>query len=233
VPATEPRPARTTEKPAASEPEEPQATMPPMPQTARGGAKGARGGGRRGARALRADAQRNRERLLSVAARAFAEGEAEVTLDSIAKDAGVGIGTLYRHFPTREALVEATYRNELARLGDAADDLLATMPADRATRQWMDGFIGYMTTKRGMADALRAVVASGGDPFAESLARLLGAITTLLDAGAAAGTIRGDVQPRDVLASLSGVSLAAGEPAQRDQADRMLDLLMDGLRYQG
>jgi AcrR family transcriptional regulator len=163
----------------------------------------------------------------------FAGGEAEVTLDSIAKDAGVGIGTLYRHFPTREALVEATYRNELARLCDAADDLLATMPADQATRQWMDGFIGYMTTKRGMADALRAVVASGGDPFAESLARLVGAITTLLGAGAAAGTIRADVQPRDVLASLSGVSLAAGEPGQRDQARRMLDLLMDGLRYQG
>ena len=140
----------------------------------------ARGGEARTARALRADAQRNRERLLAVAARVFAEGEAEVTLDSIAKDAGVGIGTLYRHFPTREALVEATYRNELARLCDAADDLLATMPADQATRQWMDGFIGYMTTKRGMADALRAVVASGGDPFAESLARLLGAITTLL-----------------------------------------------------
>jgi AcrR family transcriptional regulator len=168
-----------------------------------------------------------------VAALVFAEGEAEVTLDSIAKDAGVGIGTLYRHFPTREALVEATYRNELARLCDGVDDLLARMAADQATRQWMDGFIDYMTTKRGMADALRAVVASGGDPFAESLARLLGAITTLLDAGAAAGTIREDVQPRDVLASLSGVSLAAGEPAQRDQARRMLDLLMDGLRYQG
>jgi AcrR family transcriptional regulator len=182
-------------------------------------------------RVLRADAQRNRDRLLAVAARAFSEDGPEVTLDSIAKDAGVGIGTLYRHFPTREALVEATYRNELARLCDAAGDLLTVMPPDQATRQWMDGFIVYMTTKRGMADALRAVVASGGDPFAESLARLLRAITTLLDAGAAAGTIRSDVQPGDVLASLSGVSLVAGEPDQRDQAHRMLDLLMDGLRY--
>ena len=184
-------------------------------------------------RTLRADAQRNRDRLLVVAARAFAEDGPEVTLDSIAKDAGVGIGTLYRHFPTREALVEATYRNELARLCDAADDLLRAMPPDRATRQWMDGFIGYMTTKCGMADALRAVVASGGDPFAESLGRLLGAITTLLEAGAAAGTIRADVRPGDVLASLSGVSLTAGQPAQREQASRMLDLLMDGLRYRG
>jgi AcrR family transcriptional regulator len=184
-----------------------------------------------GSRPLRVDAQRNRDRLLAVAARAFSQDGPDVTLDAIAKEAGVGIGTLYRHFPTREALVEATYRNELARLCDAADDLLATTPPDQATRQWMDLFIGYMTTKRGMADALRAVVASGGDPFAESLGRLLGAITTLLAAGATAGTIRADVQPGDVLASLSGVSLTAGEPAQRDQASRMLDLLMDGLRY--
>ncbi len=180
---------------------------------------------------LRADAQRNRDRLLAVAVRAFSKDGPEVTLESIARDAGVGIGTLYRHFPTREALVEAVYRNELARLCDAAADLLRAGPPDQAMRAWMDRFIDYMITKRGMADALRALIASGGDPFAQSRGRLLGAITTLLAEGAAAGTIRGDVDPGDVLASLSGVSLAAGEPAQRDQARRMLDLLMDGLRY--
>jgi AcrR family transcriptional regulator len=180
---------------------------------------------------LRADAQRNRDRLLAVAVRAFSKDGPDVTLESIARDAGVGIGTLYRHFPAREALVEAVYRNELARLCDAAADLLRAGPPDQATRAWMDRFIDYMITKRGMADALRALIASGGDPFAQSRGRLLGAITMLLAAGAAAGTIRGDVEPGDVLASLSGVSLAAGEPAQRDQARRMLDLLMDGLRY--
>ena len=185
-----------------------------------------------GGRPLRADAQRNRERLLAVVVRAFSQEGPDVTLESIARDAGVGIGTLYRHFPTREALVEAAYRNELGRLCDAAADLLRAAPPDEATRTWMDRFIDYMTTKRGMADALRAVIASGGDPFAQTRGRLLGAITALLGAGAAAGTIRGDVEPGDVLASLSGVSLAAGEPAQRDQARRMLDLLMDGLRYQ-
>ncbi len=182
-------------------------------------------------RPLRADARRNRDRLLAVAVRAFSEDGPDVTLESIARDAGVGIGTLYRHFPTREALVEAAYRNELGRLCDAAADLLQAGPPDQATRVWMDRFIDYMTTKRGMADALRALIASGGDPFAQSRGRLLGAITTLLAAGAAAGTMRGDVEPGDVLASLSGVSLAAGEPGQRDQARRMLDLLMDGLRY--
>jgi AcrR family transcriptional regulator len=180
---------------------------------------------------LRADAQRNRDRLLAVAVRAFSTDGPDVTLESIARDAGVGIGTLYRHFPTREALVEAVYRNELARLCDAAADLLRAGPPDQATRAWMDRFIDYMITKHGMADALRALIATGGDPFAQSRGRLLGAITMLLAAGAAAGTIRSDVEPGDVLASLSGVSLAAGEPAQRDQARRMLDLLMDGLRY--
>ena len=182
-------------------------------------------------RPLRADAQRNRDRLLEVAVRALSAGGPEVTLDAIAREAGVGIGTLYRHFPTREALVEAAYRSELARLCDSVTGLLAELPPDAALRTWMDRFVDYLATKRGMADALRAVVASGGNPFEQSRARLTGAMTDLLAAGAAAGTIRPDVQPADVLASLSGVSLVAGETAARDQAGRMLDLLMDGLRY--
>jgi AcrR family transcriptional regulator len=178
-------------------------------------------------RPLRADAARNRDRLLAAAVRAFSN-DADVTLDAIAKAAGVGIGTLYRHFPTREALVDAAYRNELARLCDAVDELLADLPPDAATRAWMDRFVDYMTTKRGMTEALRAVIASGGNPFSASRDKLTTAITTLLAAGSAAGTIRSDVDPGDVLVSLSGVSLAAGE---RDQASRLLDLLMDGLRY--
>ena len=123
-------------------------------------------------RALRADAQRNRDRLLSAAVRAFSHDGPEVTLDAIAKDAGVGIGTLYRHFPTREALIEAAYRSELARLCDAVPDLLQGMPPDEATRAWMDRYIEYMSTKRGMAGALRAVIASGGTPYAQSRGRL-------------------------------------------------------------
>jgi AcrR family transcriptional regulator len=184
-----------------------------------------------GGRALRADARRNRERLLGVAVRAFSQDGPDVTLDAIAKEAGVGIGTLYRHFPTREALIEAAYRNELARLCDAVPGLLQVMPPDQATRAWMDRYIDYMATKRGMADALRAVIASGGSPYAQSRDRLTGAITALLDAGAAAGTLRRDVQPVDVFASLTGVALTTGEPAKREQAGRLLDLLMDGLRY--
>ena len=183
-------------------------------------------------RPMRADAQRNRARLLEAAVRAFSQDGPEVTLDAIAKDAGVGIGTLYRHFPTREALVEAAYRSELARLCGAVPELLRDRPPDEATRRWMDLFVDYMTTKRGMADALRAVIAAGRNPYEQSRGQLISAITTLLTAAGGAGMLRRDIEPADVLASLGGVSLTAGEPAQREQAGRLLDLLMDGLRYQ-
>jgi AcrR family transcriptional regulator len=186
-----------------------------------------------GERPLRADAQRNRDKLLEAAVRAFSQAGPEAPLDAIARDAGVGIGTLYRHFPTRDALVEAAYRNELSRLCDAVPQLLSELPPHEALRTWMDRFIDYMATKRGLADALRAVIASGGNPFAQSRDRLISAITELVDAGVAAGTLRADVAPADVMASLSGVSLAAGEPAQREQAGRLLDLLMDGLAPRG
>lgn len=177
-------------------------------------------------RPLRADARRNRDRLLATAVAAFSR-DPEVTLDAIAKDAGVGIGTLYRHFPTREALVEAAYRNELGRLVEASAELLATLPPDEAVRSWMGRFVDYLTTKQNMAGALRALIASGADPYAESLAQLLAAITPLLDAAGAAGTLRADVDPLDLLVALNGVTLATGS---REQADRLLDLLFDGLR---
>jgi AcrR family transcriptional regulator len=182
-------------------------------------------------RQVRADARRNRERLLQAAVRAFASDGADVTLEAIAKTAGVGIGTLYRHFPTREALIEAAYRQELAHLCDAVPGLLRSLPPDEAARAWMDRFIDYMTTKRYMAGALQAVIASGGNPYAESRGRLIAAITTLLAAGISAGTVRADVEPNDVLLALSGVSLAAGAPDQREQAGRLLNLLIDGLRH--
>jgi AcrR family transcriptional regulator len=180
---------------------------------------------------MRADARRNRERLLDVAVRSFSLDGPDVPLESIAKAAGVGIGTLYRHFPTREALVEAAYRNELDRLSSAVPDLLAAEPADQALRAWMSLFVDYMVTKRGMADALRAVIASGGNPFAHSRDMLMSAITRLLEAGAKESSIRADVPPEDVLAVLSGVTLTAGDPEKRDQAQRLLDLLVDGLRH--
>ncbi|MBY8879405.1 TetR/AcrR family transcriptional regulator [Actinacidiphila acidipaludis] len=181
-------------------------------------------------RPLRADAQRNRDRLLAVALRAFSQDGPEVTLDAVAKEAGVGIGTLYRHFPTREALVEAAYRNELDRLCDSAGELLAAGPAVRALRTWMDNFVDYAAAKRGMGDALKAVIASGGNPFAHSRDRMTGAVGALLSAGAAEGALRDDVESGDVVTALSGIALATGTPGQREQAGRLLDLLVAGLR---
>ena len=180
---------------------------------------------------LRADARRNRERILEAAVRAFTEKGPDVAIDTIAKAAGVGSATLYRHFPTREALVEAAYRNELARVCDSAARLLADNPPDRAIRLWMDDFIDYLTAKQGVADALRAAVASGADPFAETLDKLGTALGILLHAGADAGLLRPDIDPVDVGFSLAGVALITSAPGQRERAGRLLDLLLDGLRY--
>ena len=120
---------------------------------------------------MRADARRNREKLLSSALDLFTEQGADVSLDAVAKHAGVGVGTLYRHFPTREALVEAAYLTELDRLHDGAAELLAEHPADEALARWMDLFVEYAQTKRGMAGALQGVIASGGDPTASRAPR--------------------------------------------------------------
>jgi AcrR family transcriptional regulator len=180
-------------------------------------------------RPLRADAQLNHDRVLEAAARAFARDGSQSSLKAIAKDAGVGIGTLYRRFPTRESLVEATYRSETARLSAAAPELLASTPAAEALRIWMDQFVDYLAAKHGMADALRVILAAEDGLRMQTRGLLTGALATLLAAGAAAETIRPDIDPGDVLMSLGGISLIAGEPSQRDQARRLLDLLMDGL----
>jgi AcrR family transcriptional regulator len=181
-------------------------------------------------RTMRADAQLNHDRLLDAAARAFADEGADASLKAIAKAAGVGIGTLYRRFPTREQLVEATYRNESARLCAAAADLLETSTPTEALRTWMDQFVDYMATKRGMAEALKAVLVARGDLSMRTRDLLTEALAGLLAAGAAAGSIRADLDPDDVLMSLGGVALIVGAPSQRAQAGRLIDLLMDGLR---
>ena len=116
-------------------------------------------------RPLRADAQRNRERLLAAAMQAFAEEGEEVALESVAARAGVGIGTLYRHFPNRDALVVAAYQNEVDELCAAAADLLASVPADEALRAWADRFADYIATKRAMGNALRSAAASDSPLF--------------------------------------------------------------------
>ena len=183
--------------------------------------------------ARRADAVRNRERLLGAALRVLAAGTGPVSLEAVAREAGVGIGTLYRHFPTREALAEAVYRSELERLCARAPVLAESMPGDVALRAWMDEYADFVATKRGMGDALRAVIASGAVTSGQTRAAMSTAIGGLLEAGYAEGRLRDDVRPDDVTATLAGVLLAAAGPddtATRAQVGRMLDLVVDGLR---
>ena len=184
-------------------------------------------------RPLRADAQRNRDHLLTIARAAFAADGDEVTLDRIAKDAGVGIGTLYRHFPTRDALVEAVYAAELDAVVADAEPLLAELPGDEALREWMNHYARFTATKRGMLGTLRAGWASGRIATPSTRERIVGVIGSLLAAGAADGTLRSDVRADDVVSMLLGVFVSAGgvgDSADEAQTGRLLDLLVDGLR---
>ncbi|MFI0242923.1 TetR/AcrR family transcriptional regulator [Streptomyces sp. NPDC016845] len=181
-------------------------------------------------RPLRADAQRNREKILAAAVHVFTEEGLDAHFERIAREAGVGTGTLYRNFPTREALIEAAYRNEVARLCDAVPGLLAAMSPPEALRAWTRRFIDYATAKLGMADALRAVVNLGTNPHAESHEMIQTALSSLMDANSAAGTIRPDISPTDMFAALAGIALTSAKPEQREQAERLLDLILDGLK---
>ena len=181
------------------------------------------------AKPLRVDARRNRERLLEAALALFVEAGPDVALEAVARRAGVGIGTLYRHFPTREALVEAAYRSEVAHLHEAAEELLRERPPDAALAAFMDRFVEYAATKRGMKPMLMAVAESGSDVFAEAGEQIRSAVAMLVEAGVAAGTIRADVDAEDVLRALGiAFSLPAG---QEEQARRVLAIVMDGLRH--
>jgi AcrR family transcriptional regulator len=183
------------------------------------------------AKPMRADARRNRERLLEVAVERFGQDGTEASLEAIAKDAGVGIGTLYRHFPTRDALIEEAYRAEVARLAGAAPELLAELPADQALAGWMDRFVTYAAAKRGMSAALRSVLASESGLYADGRKRFFAALDQLLAAGQAAGTIRGDVDAEDVLRATGSIYVLPADAEWAARARRLLALLVDGLRY--
>ena len=180
-------------------------------------------------RRLRADAVDNEKRLLDAAALVFAAG-GESTLKAVAKAAGVGIGTLYRRFPTREHLVEAVYRNESARLCASAANLLSERSAVDALRDWMSRFVDYISTKNGMADSLHAVLSADDELRLHTRAMLAEAIATMMQAGVAQGTIRADLDPQDVMMSLGGITLITAHEGQRELADRLIDILVDGLR---
>ncbi|NEV89806.1 TetR/AcrR family transcriptional regulator [Streptomyces tendae] len=183
-------------------------------------------------RAKRADAARNRDQLLEVATRVLASPGAETSLRAIAREAGVGIGTLYRHFPTRESLVEAVYRDQVVRLTKGAQDLLAGEAPAVAMRRWMDLFGNWIATKNGMLDTLPALIESGAVGHARTRDELLNAISTILDAGRAAGDLRPDVTAEETAAGLIGIFTVAHQSGPTVTADRLLDIFLDGLRPQ-
>ena len=183
-------------------------------------------------RSPRADAQRNRARLLATALKLFTSSKEEVTLSAVAERAGVGIGTLYRHFPTRDALVEAVYRHEVERLSDAAPALLKKMPAEKALEEWLTRYVGLVAAKRGLKEAVRSIFEPGTDTYAYSRDRLTTAVTLLLDAAAKSGAIRSDVDPQDVLLAVAASTWTfVNDGDWEERSLRVLRLVMDGLRY--
>jgi AcrR family transcriptional regulator len=179
---------------------------------------------------LRADARRNREKLIEVAAVAFAEQGAGASLEDIARRAGVGIGTLYRHFPTREHLVEVVYRRELELIASAAKELLEEKTTDVALEEWMYRFVGYMAAKRGMSSSLKLLFTSNSALFAEGSKILHTAFEELLGKAVDAGTVKNDIEAADVLNALFGIYSIPDGPDWRERAHRIVRLVMDGLR---
>ncbi len=182
-------------------------------------------------RGLRADARRNRDALLGAGAAVFAERGADACLDEIARRAGVGIGTLYRHFPDRDALTEAVYRHEVERLCAGVDSLLAEGPADVALATWMRDFAAYAATKRGMMVALKAVLGADNELFTYSHRRIRAAVGALLAAASAEGSIRADIDSEALLAGMRGICMTGDTPGDNARTGLLIDLLVDGLRY--
>jgi AcrR family transcriptional regulator len=182
-------------------------------------------------RPLRADARRNRDALLASAAALFAQRGVDVPMEDIARRCDVGIGTLYRHFPTRDALIAEVYRREVELLCGGVESLLDELPADQALSEWMKRFVNYVATKKGMAVALKSLVGADSELFTTSREKINGAMATLVAAAISANTIRPDANPKDLLRAMSGFCLVTDEPGWHDQAVRLVALVVDGLRY--
>jgi AcrR family transcriptional regulator len=181
----------------------------------------------------RADAIRNRERVLEAAKAVFSAGGPEASLEAVARKAGVGIGTLYRHFPTREALFEAVYRREVQQLSELAEALKSEADPVDALRRWLRSNVEFVATKKGMSAALALAVQSSSELTAFSFDRLSKAVGALLDRAVAAGEIRADISPEDVLRALVGMCYLHDQPGWQNSVVRLLDVFVDGLRLRG
>jgi AcrR family transcriptional regulator len=180
----------------------------------------------------RADAVRNREQVLEAAKAVFSAGGPDASLEAVAKQAGVGIGTLYRHFPTREALFEAVYRREVEQLCELAEQLKNEAAPVEALRRWLRANVEFVATKKGMAAALALAAHGLTELHAYSSDRLSKAVGGLLDRAVAAGEIRSDIKPLDILRALIGMCLMNDQPGWKTSVLRLLDVFVDGLRMQ-
>jgi AcrR family transcriptional regulator len=180
------------------------------------------------ARKPRADAERNRNRVLEAAKEAFTRSGADASLDDIAKQAGVGAGTLYRHFPSRDQLLEAVYRTEVEKLAAAEQKFAETMPPIEALRAWMFLFVDYIATKKIIAAALNTLVGGQSKVFEASHAQIWDAIRALVKRAIKSGDIRKDLDPIDLLRALIGVSNVASSPDWQQSARRLVDILIAG-----
>jgi AcrR family transcriptional regulator len=179
----------------------------------------------------RADGLRNRERLIDVAKLAFAEIGPNVSLEEIARRAEVGIGTLYRHFPTRDDIIAAVYRREVTQLADAAKRLLETRPAGEALHEWLRLFVDYIATKKVIAPALASMTGGTSALYESSIDLMKGAIADLVEKAIAAGDIRPDVEPFDLVQALGSFAMGVStSPGWEARTLRLIDILMDGLR---
>jgi AcrR family transcriptional regulator len=180
----------------------------------------------------RADAVRNRERVLEAAKTVFSAGGPDASLEAVAKRAAVGIGTLYRHFPTREALFEAVYRREVQQLVELAEALKSEAAPVDALRRWLRSNVEFVATKKGMLAALALTVHGSSELYAHTFDRLTKAVGALLDRAVAAGEIRADISPEDLLRALVGMSYLHDQPGWQTSVLRLLDVFVDGLRVQ-
>jgi AcrR family transcriptional regulator len=182
------------------------------------------------ARKPRADSARNRQLLIDAAKAGFADVGLNVSLEEIARRAGVGIGTLYRHFPNRETVMEAVYRREVEQLAEAVPHLLEKSTAGDALHKWMHLFVDYIATKRLIAPSLAAAAGRTSALYATSVELITGAISTLVKRAIASGEVRKDIDPSDLLRALVGVSYGNPDADWEASARRLIDILMDGLR---
>src|SRR6202521_1970565 len=178
----------------------------------------------------RADAIRNRERVLEAAKAVFSAGGPEASLEAVARTAGVGIGTLYRHFPTREALFEAVYRREVQQLADLAEQLKQEAQPIDALRHWMRSNVKFVATKKGMSAALALAAYKNSELFSYSFDRLTQAVGGLLDRAIATREIRDDITPEDLLRALVGMCYMHDQPGWQASVLRLVDVFIDGLR---